>query len=75
MTYFNLRAYTGAGVSLTQEKLGRGLGKNAGEWTGLEEISKEEIPGSKRSMHCNILTYSRLYRENIKNLCSHQMGL
>ena len=29
----------------------RGLGKNAGEWTGRVEISKEEIPGSKHSMH------------------------
>ena len=38
---------------LTQEKLGRGFGKNTGEWTGREEISEEEIPGSKRSMHGN----------------------
>ena len=45
---------------LTQEKLGRGFGKNAGEWTGRVEISEEEIPDSKRSMHGNILTYSRL---------------
>ena len=36
----------------------RGFGKNAGEWTGRVEISKEEIPGSKRSMHGNIPTYS-----------------
>ena len=34
----------------TQEKFGRGFGKNAGEWTGRVEISKEELPGSKRSM-------------------------
>ena len=34
--------------------------KNAGEWTGRVEISEEEIPGSKRSMHGNILTNSRL---------------
>ena len=34
--------------------------KNAGEWTGSVEISKEEIPGSKRSMCGYILTYSRL---------------
>ena len=33
--------------------------KNAGEWTGRVEISKEEIPGSKRSMCSYILTYSR----------------
>ena len=37
-----------------------GFGKNAGEWTGRVEISKEEIPGSKRSMYGYILTYSRL---------------
>ena len=45
---------------LTQEKLVRGFGKNAGEWIGRVEISKEEIPGSKRRMHGNILIYSRL---------------
>ena len=33
---------------------------NAGEWTGRVEISKEEIPGSKRSKHGYVLTYSRL---------------
>ena len=38
---------------------------NAGEWIGRVEISKEEIPGSKRSVHGNILTYARLYRENL----------
>ena len=41
-------------------KLGRGFGKNAGEWARRVETSKEEIPGHKRSMHGNILTYSRL---------------
>ena len=61
VTYFILRAYKGTGVSLlTQEKLGRGFGKNADEWTRRVKISKEEIPGSKSSMHGNILTYSRL---------------
>ena len=44
----------------TQEKIGRGFGKNAGEWTGRVEMSKEEIPGSKRSTYGYILTYSRL---------------
>ena len=39
--------------------------KNAGEWTGRVEISKEEIPGSKCSMNGYILTYSKLYRENV----------
>ena len=41
-------------------KIGRGFGKNAGEWTGSVEISKKEIPGSKRSMYGYILTYSKL---------------
>ena len=36
---------------LTKEKLRRGFGKNAGEWTGRVELSKEEIPGSKHSMY------------------------
>ena len=31
------------------------MGKNAGEWTGKIEISKEEIPGSRRSMHGYVL--------------------
>ena len=43
-------------------KIGRGFGKNAGEWTGRVEVSKEEIPGSKRSMYGYILTYSRLLK-------------
>ena len=38
----------------------RGFGKNAGEWTGSVEISKEEIPDSKRSRYSYILTYFRL---------------
>ena len=53
LTYFILRAYTGT------EKIGGGFGKNASEWIGRVEISKEEIHGSKRSMHGYILTYSR----------------
>ena len=40
-------------------KIRRSFGKNAGEWNGGVEISKEEIPGSKRSMYSYILTYSR----------------
>ena len=43
----------------------RDFGKNAGEWTERVEISKEEIPGRKRSMYGYILTYSRLQRENV----------
>ena len=46
-------------------KIGRGLGKNAGEWTGRVEIITEEIPGSKRSMYVYMLTYSRLSKENV----------
>ena len=41
-------------------EIGKGFGKNAGEWTERIGISKEEIPGSKRSMYGCILTYSRL---------------
>ena len=41
-------------------EIGRGFGKNAGEWTRRVEISKEQIPGSKRSMYGYIPTYSRL---------------
>ena len=41
-------------------KIGRGFGKNAGEWTGRVERSKEEIPGSKRCIYVYVLTYSRL---------------
>ena len=44
-------------------EIGKGFGKNAGEWTGRVEISKEKMPGSKRSMCGYILTYSRLERE------------
>ena len=44
----------------TQEKNLERFEKNAGEWTGRVEISKEEIPGSKRNMYNYILTYSRL---------------
>ena len=32
----------------------RGFEKNAGEWTGRVEISKEKIAGSKRSMYSYI---------------------
>ena len=61
VTYFILRAYTGTVLATANTgEIGRGFGKNAGEWTGRIEISKEEIAGSKRSMHVYILTYSRL---------------
>ena len=41
-------------------EIGIGFGKNAGEWTGRVEISKEEIPGSKRSMYGYLLHCTRL---------------
>ena len=47
-------------VKANTGKIGRGFGKNAGEWTGRIETGKEKIPGSKRSMYDYILTYSRL---------------
>ena len=56
VTYFILRAYT----ANAGKKIGKRFGKNAGEWTGRVEISKEEIPGSKRSMYGYMLTYPRL---------------
>ena len=67
VTYFILQAYTGTGVSHSKhrKKIGRGFGKNAGEWTGRVKISKEEILESKRSMYGYILTDSRLERETV----------
>ena len=50
------------------EEIGRGFGKNAGEWTRRVEISKEEIPGSKHSMYGYILTYSSFEGRTFK-LC------
>ena len=35
----------------TGKKTAKGFGKNAGEWIGRVEISKEEISGSKRTMY------------------------
>ena len=58
VTYFILWAYTVIRVS-HRKNSGEVLETNAGEWTGRVESSKEEISGSKRSMHGNILTYSR----------------
>ena len=37
-------------VTANTGKIGRGFEKNAGEWAGKVK-SKEEIPGSKRSMY------------------------
>ena len=47
-------------LATANTEIRRGFGKNAGEWTGRVEISKEEVSGSKHSMYDHILTYSRL---------------
>ena len=48
-------------VSHSQHRKNREkFSKNAGEWAGRVDISKEEIPGSKLSMCGCVLTYSRL---------------
>ena len=48
-------------ASANTGKIGRGVGKNADEWTGrVEIIGKEELPGSQRRMYGYILTYSGL---------------
>ena len=61
VTYFILRADKEPvlATASTGKKRER-FGKNAGEWTGSVEISKEEIPGRKRSMYGYILTYPKL---------------
>ena len=62
VTYFLLRVHTGTRVSHSQHRLkpGRDFENNVSEWTGRVEISKEEIPNRRRSIHGYILTYSRL---------------
>ena len=64
VTYFILRAHTGTSVSHSQHRKTSGevLEEKKKQVNGAEglEISKEEIPGSKRSMRGYILTYSRL---------------
>ena len=51
------------------KNLGDVFGENAGEWTGRVEISEEEIPGSKRSMYGDILTYSTGFKGRTFKLC------
>ena len=73
MTYLILRAYTGSSVSHSQhrkKKIGRGFGKNAGEWTGRVEISEEEIPGSKRSMYGYTALLQTLKGERLSSVFS-----
>ena len=51
LAYLILRVYTGTCVSHRKHRRKRErFGTNAGEWTGGVEISKEEIPSSKRSV-------------------------
>ena len=47
-------------VTTNANKIWRDLGKKSGERTWNVEISKGEIPGSRRSMQGYILTYSKL---------------
>ena len=44
--------------------------KNAGEWTGRVEMSKEETPGSERSMYGYILAYQALKGERLSAVFS-----
>ena len=61
VTYFILGPIQEPYFSHSQHRKNRErFWKNASEWTGRVEISKEEIPGSKRSIYGYILTYSRL---------------
>ena len=62
VTYFILQAHTGTCNihSYLRKNSGEVLKTNGGEWIGKVEISKDEIPGSRRSMLGYILTYSRL---------------
>ena len=49
---------------------GRGFGENAGEWTGSVEISKEKIPGSKRSSYGCIDLLQALKGESLSSVFS-----
>ena len=42
-------------------KIGRGFRKNAGEWTGRVEISKEELPVSVAYMVMKEVEFSNYY--------------
>ena len=53
VTYFILQAHTGTGASRSQHRKNSGEcfgAKNAGKWAASVEISKEEIPGSRRNI-------------------------
>jgi len=77
VTYFILRA-TQVPVLATANtgKNPERLWENTGEWAGRVEISKEEIPGSKRGMIVWLYTdLLQALKENLSALCSQQMGL
>ena len=58
-----------ANTGITPEK----FWKNAGEWTGRVEISKEEIHGGKRNMCGHIIGLLQALKG--EHLSSQQMGL
>ena len=62
VTDFILQAHKEASASHSQrgKNSEEVLEKNAGEFTRRVDITREEIPGRKRSMYGYILTYSRL---------------
>ena len=61
VTYFILRAYTGTSGSHSQHSKISGEVWKKCRWMDLKSRnSKEETPGSRRSMYGYILTYSRL---------------
>ena len=61
VTYLILKAYTGTGVSHSKHRKESGEVWQKCGWMDLKSRnSKEETPGSRRSMYGYILTYSRL---------------
>ena len=69
MTYFIMWA-TQQPVLVTAKTGERG---DAGDSTWRVEMNKDQIPSSKRSIQGYLLTYFRLYRENLGALVSQQM--
>ena len=68
VTYLLLWANTRAGVCHSQHRknLGKVSEKNAGEWTGGKEISKEEIAGSRDCLQSGFTVVS-LSRTNLRS--------
>ena len=76
--YFTLRAQTGTGVSHNHHRnAGEFLETNVNEWTGRVEISKEEIPGSRHSMHgLKWRTFELcFFNRQVFNFCNHSTPL